>query len=66
MIYAIYKLSQKAIDERMDWDEAFDNDEFEIVEEFDSLEECEKAWDDGWYDDELYGRGGLNRTTYIF
>ena len=46
MIYAIYNLIQKAIDECMDWDEAFDNDEIEIVEEFDSLEECEKAWDD--------------------
>lgn len=66
MIYAIYKLSQKAIEECMDWDEADANDEFEIVEEFDSLEECEYAWNSCLYDEEIYGYGALLRTTYIF
>lgn len=74
MMYAIYKLTAKAMDEGMTWDDAFDNDEIEIVEEFETMEECEKAWNAGpkrpivqtWYDDEIYGYGALNPTTYIF
>ena len=66
MMYAIYKLTQKAIDECMDWDEAIGNDEIEIIKEFETLEECEAAWNAGWYDDEIYGYGGLLTTTYIF
>ena len=66
MIYAIYKMTQKAIDEEMDWDEVFDRCEYEIVEEFDTLEATEKAWNSGWYDEEIYGFGGVRRTTYIY
>lgn len=66
MIYAIYKVTQNAIDKGMTFEEAVDNDEIEIIEEFDTLEECEAAWNAGWYDDEIYGYGGLLRTTYIY
>lgn len=66
MIYAIYKMTQKAIDEEMDWEEVFDKSEYEIVEKFETLEDAEKAWDSGWYDEDTYGVGGIRRTTYIY
>lgn len=55
MANRIFKLTEKAIAEAMDWDTAISNDEIETVEEFDSYEEAVAAFEDGCYDPEIYG-----------
>lgn len=49
----IYKLTEKAIENEMTWDEAIYNGEIETVKEFDTLEEALKEY--GEYDEDLYG-----------
>lgn len=57
MTNRIYKLTQKAIENEMDWDEAIYDGEIETVEEFEDYEEAVKAFEDGGYDPDLYGVG---------
>lgn len=51
----IYKLTDTAIELEMSWDDAIYNDEIETVEEFDSYEEAVHAYENGCYDNDLYG-----------
>ena len=51
----IFTLTEKAIENNMDWDEAIFNGEIETVEEFDSYEEAVAAWEERYPDDQLYG-----------
>ena len=51
----IYKLTENAIESKMSWDDAIENNEIETVEEFDSYEDAVKAFEDGFYDPDFYG-----------
>ena len=55
MTNRIFTLTEKAIENNMDWDEAIYNGEIETVEEFDSYEEAVKAYEDRYNDDQVYG-----------
>lgn len=55
MTNRIFTLTEKAIENNMDWDEAIYNGEIETVEEFDSYEEAVAAWEERYPDDQLYG-----------
>ena len=55
MTHRIFKVTDKAIENNMDWDEAIYNGEIETVEEFDSYEEAVKAFEDRYADDQVYG-----------
>lgn len=51
----IYKANAEAIANEWDWDTIFANDAIETVEEFDSYKEAVKAYENGGYDEDLYG-----------
>lgn len=55
MTHRIFKVTENAIANGMDWDEAIENGEIETVEEFDSYEEAVKAFEDRYPDDQVYG-----------
>lgn len=55
MAHGIYKMTETAIEQNMDWDKAIYENEIEFVEEFDSYEEAVAAYEDGGYDSESYG-----------
>lgn len=55
MAHRIFKVTDKAIENNMDWDEAIENGEIETVEEFDSYDEAVKAYEDRYNDDQIYG-----------
>ena len=55
MTHRVFKVTDKAIENGMDWDEAIYNGEIETVEEFDSYEEAVKAFEDRYNDDQVYG-----------
>ena len=51
----IYKANLESIENVWDWDTIFANNAIDIVEEFDSVENALKAFDEGGYDEDLYG-----------
>ena len=55
MTNRIFKVTETAIENNMDWDEAIASGEIETVEEFDSYEEAVKAFEDRYNDDQVYG-----------
>ena len=55
MTNRIFKVTENAIINNMDWDEAIYNGEIETVEEFDSYEEAVKVCEDRYADDQVYG-----------
>ena len=55
MTHRIFKMTEKAIENGMDWDEAIYNGEIETVEEFDSYEEALKGYEDRYNDEQVYG-----------
>lgn len=55
MTHRIFTLTEKAIEERMDWDTAIAEGEIETVEEFDDYEEAVEAYENGGYDSDFYG-----------
>ena len=55
MTHRIFKVTENAIINSMDWDEAIENGEIETVEEFDSYEEAVEAFEDRYNDDQIYG-----------
>ena len=55
MTSRIFKITEKTIENNMDWDEAIYNGEIETVEEFDSYEEAVAAYEDRYNDDQVYG-----------
>lgn len=55
MTHRIFKVTDKAIENNMDWDEAIENGEIETVEEFDSYEEAVEAFEDRYVDEQVYG-----------
>lgn len=54
-MHRIYKLTQKAIDEAMDWDAAIYQGEIETVKEFDNGADALIEYLEGDYDGDLYG-----------
>ena len=55
MTNRIFKVTETAIENNMDWDEAGANGEIETVEEFDSYDEAVEAFEDRYNDDQIYG-----------
>ena len=55
MTNRIFKVTETAMLNNMDWDEAIASGEIETVEEFDSYEEAVKAFEDRYADDQVYG-----------
>ena len=55
MAHRIFKMTEKAIENGMNWDEAIYNGEIETVEEFDTYEEAVKAFEERYVDEERYG-----------
>ena len=55
MTHRIFKVTETAIENNMDWDEAIASGEIETVEEFDSYDEAVKAFEDRYNDDQIYG-----------
>ena len=53
----IYKANQEAIDNYWDWDTTLANNAIETVEEFDTYDEAVEAYENGGYDEDLYGVG---------
>lgn len=53
--HRIFKVTERAIENNMNWDEAIANDEIETVEEFESYDEAVKAYEDRYNDEECYG-----------
>ena len=51
----IYKINAEALENEWDWDTIFANNAIEIVEEFDNVADAVKAFDEGGYDEDLYG-----------
>lgn len=51
----IYKLTEKGMTEYTQWDAAIAAGEIETVEAFSSYNEAIKAYEDGNYDEDLYG-----------
>jgi len=49
----IYKLTEKAIESKMDWDQVINENEIETVKEFETLEEALKEYKN--YDSDFYG-----------
>ena len=54
-MHRIFKLTEKAIENCMEWDDAIKAGEIETVEEFETIEEAIQAFEDGGYDPDLYG-----------
>ena len=55
MTHRIFKVTETAIENNMDWDEAIANGEIETVEEFDSYDEAVQAFEDRYNDEQVYG-----------
>ena len=55
MTHRIFTVTEKAIENGMDWDEAIENGEIETVEEFDSYEEAVEAFEERYVDEQVYG-----------
>ena len=55
MTYRIYKVTEKAMEKRMNWDEIIPNNEIKTVKEFNSYEEAVTAFENGSYDEDFYG-----------
>lgn len=55
MANRIYRLTDRALSECMDWDTAIYNGEIETVAEYDSYQDAVTAFNDGNYDCDLYG-----------
>lgn len=55
MTHRIYTLTEKAIEEMMDWDTAIAEDEIQTVEEFESYEEAVESFENNSYDTDFYG-----------
>lgn len=55
MTHRIYTLTEKAIEEMMDWDTAIAEGEIQTVEEFDSYEEAVESFENNSYDTDFYG-----------
>ena len=55
MTHRIFKVTETAIENNMDWDEAIANGVIETVEEFDSYEEAVRAFEDRYNDEQVYG-----------
>lgn len=54
----IFKLSQKAMDNGMSWDEAIYNNEIDTIEDgFESIWEAQEEFDRRGYDTDFYGVG---------
>ena len=51
----IYKANQEAIENGWDWDTIFANNAIEAVDEFETLEEAEEAFENDGYDPDIYG-----------
>ena len=51
----IYKANAESIENGWDWDTTFTNNAIDIVEEFDSVEDAVKAFNEAGYDKDLYG-----------
>lgn len=51
----IYKANAESIENEWDWDTILANNAIDIVEEFDNYEDALKAFDEGGYDEDLYG-----------
>ena len=51
----IYKATQEAIENGWDWDTIFANNAIEAVDEFETLEEAEEAFENDGYDPDIYG-----------
>lgn len=51
----IYTPNAEAIEKEWDWDTIFANNAIDIVEEFESIEDASKAFDERGYDEDLYG-----------
>lgn len=51
----IYKANAESIENKWDWDTTLANNAIDIVEEFDNYEDAVKAFDEGGYDEDLYG-----------
>lgn len=55
MTHRVYKVTDKAMEQGMNWDEAIYSGEIETVEEFDSYEEAVAAFEDRYSDPDIYG-----------
>ena len=55
MTHRIFTVTEKAIENGMDWDGAIENGEIETVEEFDSYEEAVEAFEERYVDEQVYG-----------
>ena len=51
----IYKANAESIENEWDWNMTLINNAIDIVEEFDNYEDAVKAFDEGGYDEDLYG-----------
>lgn len=51
----IFKLTEKAIENEMEWDAAIAENEIETVAEFETYAEAVAAFDNGNYDAEVFG-----------
>ena len=54
-MHRIFKLTERAIELMMEWDDAIRDGEIETVEEFTTREEAVAAFEDGGFDPDLYG-----------
>ena len=54
MAHRIFTLTEKAIENELEWDDAIAQGEIETVEEFDTYEEAVEAFEEG-YDPDFYG-----------
>lgn len=55
MKHRIFKLTETAVQNTMDWDTAIAENEIETVEDFATYEEAVEAFDRDNYDTDLYG-----------
>lgn len=55
MMHRIYKMTEKAIEEGLGWDDAIWLGEIETVEEFEGYEDAVEAFEEGGYDTDFYG-----------
>lgn len=55
MTHRVYTMTEEAMAAGLDWDEAISSGKIETVEEFDSYEEAVAAYDDRYFDSDVYG-----------
>lgn len=60
--YVIEKITDEAAEKYNNWDDVLMDEEnnTEIVAEFETMEECEAAWNEGCYDTDMYCIGIRN------